>query len=102
MNGIPEIVQIWKLSSGIVIAEIQHAQNGLPAETVIENEGERWKIVHRMVFSHVGEQHQKFENETTQISILSFKSTEARESSRKNILDKEQEGIFQYSLRSAY
>lgn len=84
-----------------MIAELKHHLNGLQGGLIIKSQstGDEWKIKHRILFSHTYGKQKTFTNEATTHSFLSFDSIEKQIVSAKNILDKEEDNIFQYQVQ---
>jgi hypothetical protein len=85
-----------------IIAEIQHNRQGLPPGTELQSRinGRIWKIKNRLVFNHTYDEHRLFDNEEIEYSHFAFRSFENLGKSGTDILNKEAEGIYQYSLDS--
>ncbi len=94
------ILKSFDITGRGIIAEIQHNRQGLPPGTELQSRinGRIWKVKHRLVFNHIYNKHRLFDNEEIGYSHFAFRSPENREKSGTDILNKEAEGIYQYSL----
>jgi hypothetical protein len=96
------VLRSFDITGRGIIVEIQHKRQGLSPGTELQSQinGRIWKIKHRLVFNHTYEKHRLFDNEATAYSYLAFRSLESREKSRIDILSKEAEYIYQYSIEA--
>lgn len=96
-----QVVDSWNMTTGVLV-ELKHELNGLETELVIKSEttGKEWRVKKRILFHHTADRQKKFPNEATAFTHLSFLSLEHMHTSAKNILDKEEQNIFQYQLQS--
>jgi hypothetical protein len=94
------ILKSFDITGRGIIAEIQHNRHGLPPGTELQSRinCRIWKIKHRLLFNHTYDEQRLFDNEETAYSHFAFRSLENREKSGTDILNKEAEGIYQYSL----
>jgi hypothetical protein len=83
-----------------ILVELQYFQNGLKEGTMLHSKqsGNRWEVKSRVLFDHVAGVQKEFPDEHKSFMRLKFSSIEKREKSKKNILEKEASGIFQYHL----
>ena len=94
------VVKSFNITGRGIIVEIQHKRQGLPPGTELQSQtkGQIWRVKYRLFFNHTLDEHRLFGNEETSYSHFSFRSLESRHRSRTDILSKEAEGIYQYSL----
>jgi hypothetical protein len=90
------------LTTGMgIIAVMQHNQTGLLKGSRLFSlkTNLSWEIISRIFFDHTMDEQIRFDIENIDYMNLSFKSTENRESSFRNILENEKQGIFQYRIK---
>lgn len=97
-----KVVDSWSITSVEIIAELKHNLNGLESGSIIKSQLRdlEWKIEKRILFYHVIEKQKKFPNEITTYIHSVFESAEKQIASTKDILEKEEENIFQYRLQA--
>lgn len=95
-----EVIDSWSLSSQGIIAELKYQGNGLPKDTRLKSilTGQQWIVTSRVLFNHVLDEQKRFSSEVENIMSLSFSTVEKMEKSGRNILMKEELGIYQYKL----
>lgn len=95
-----EIHDCWAVTGNGIIVELEHHGAGLPTGTRLVSKTSRleWTIKNRLIFNHTLNKQKRFPGETENIMMLSFKSAENLEKSSANILAREANNIFQYSL----
>jgi hypothetical protein len=94
------VIDSWDTTAFGVIAELQHDFEGLASGTIIKSTttDKEWRVKKRVLFYHTFDRQKKFENEVTTYVHASFESIEKQILSSKNILDKEEQKVFQYQL----
>jgi len=95
-----EIHDCWAVTGNGIIAELEHHEAGLMkgVTLVSKSSGLEWTVKNRLIFNHTLNKQKRFPGETENIMMLSFKSAENFEKSSANILAREANNIFQYSL----
>lgn len=96
------ITESWKLSfRNEILADIQHSLHGLMPETLLRSKetGLSWRVKSRTIFIQV-ENQKRFngEKETWQRFTFMQPIDENYERFRREILEKEEKGIYQYSI----
>lgn len=101
-SAIIQVMDSWELTTVGIVVELRHHRNGLHSGLIIESPstGEKWRVKYRILFSHTCEKQKIFAIETTTISFISFDSVENQMISAKNVLDKEDDNIFQYKVEA--
>lgn len=96
-----QVVDSWETTAFGVIAELHHDFDGLASGTIIRSttKEKEWRVKKRILFYHTFDRQKKFSNELTTYIHASFDSLEKQVISSKNILDKEEQNIFQYQLQ---
>lgn len=97
-----EIIECWSVTAIGVIAELKHQLAGLKSGTLLRSAstGEVWRIKTRLLFGHTYDDQKKFPEEIITYCHMSFESIEKRQVSARNILDKEEQHIYQYQLET--
>jgi hypothetical protein len=97
-----QVIESWDLTSIGIIAELRHQLDGLPSGFIIKSQttGKEWVVKKRVLFYHTFDKQKQFVNETITYNHYSFESVDNMLISAKNILEKEEQNIFQYQLQS--
>jgi len=90
----------WNITAFGIIAVLQHYFDGLQSDIIIKSTttGNEWRVKKRVLFYHTADRQKKFPNESTTHIHLSFASIEKKLLSIRNILDREDQNMFQYQL----
>ncbi len=85
-----------------IVLELQHTLLGLQQGTILiaKSSNLKWKISARILFNHAVHQQKHFKCESVEYSLFSFSSLEKRNKSIQAIVNKENQGIFQYMIES--
>lgn len=96
-----KVIDSWNLTSIGIIAELCHFLDGLKSGLVIKSQstGKEWRVKKRILYNHTYDKQKKFPDEAITYSHLSFESIEDQVVSARNIMDKEQQHIFEYRLQ---
>jgi hypothetical protein len=96
-----QVIDSWETTAFGVIAELHHDFDGLKTGTIIKSAktDKEWRVKKRILFYHTFDRQKKFPNELTTYIHASFDSPEKQVISFKNILDKEEQNVFQYQLQ---
>ena len=96
-----QVIDSWNLTSIGIIAELKHQLNGLTTGSIIKSQStnKEWRVRKRILYNHTFDKQKKFLNERTTYSHLSFDNAEKLTISAQNIIDKEEQNIFQYQLQ---
>ena len=100
----PQTIQVfdsWQTTAFGVIAELHNDFDGLASGTIIKSttRDKEWRVKKRILFYHTFDRQKTFSNELTTYVHASFDSIEKQVISSKNILDKEEQNVFQYQLQ---
>jgi hypothetical protein len=101
MTGQPiEILDSWNVTGQGIIVELKHQEKGLPqgARLISRQTGRQWTVKSRLFFNHTLDRQRKFSNESESFMHLAFNPIDNLEKSKTNILNKEEQGIYQYAL----
>jgi len=90
----------FELSGRGFVIELKHSLNGLKEGIVLISESSKlkWKIVVRILFDHAVHEQITFKCESVENSFSSFTNVEKRNKSIQDIVDRENQGIFQYMI----
>ncbi len=96
------VIDSWDTTAFGIIAELNHDFDGLKSGSIIQSTvtGKEWRVKKRVLFYNTFNRQKKFLNEITTYVHASFDSIEEQVNSSKNILDKEEQNIYQYQLQT--
>src|SRR5689334_16082034 len=96
-----QVIESWNTTTFGVIAELAHYLEGLPSGLIIKSTttSEEWRVKQRVLYYHTFGKQRKFDVEAITYVHASFAGPENLFSSAKNILDKEEQNIFEYRLQ---
>lgn len=94
------IIDAWTIPNYGVITELEHHLDGLAKDTLLVSleSGLQWIVQSRILESIAVDESIRFANETETIQFVNISDLASREVARTNILQKNQNRIFQYLL----
>src|SRR4051812_44628065 len=92
----------WLINGKELIVELKHEGLGLPkgAKLLSSKTGLKWIVKSRLLFNHSINEQKRFKNETENILVLKFNSTNKMEESKTSILYNEKNDIYQYHFET--
>jgi len=92
-----KVLDSWIYTGRLLIAEIKYSGKGLFKGTrlVSKSKTSLWIVNSRLIFNHTMGNQARFIGETETPMSLKFANEKAKDNSQKDILDKENIGIYQ-------